>query len=61
MEKIEEIGERYGFVDSCEATAYRMTPTERAAWFNTSQGVPMLAFDLDGTFEEEDDNANPPE
>jgi len=52
MQKVEEVGTRYGFVDDCEATTYRMTPAERAAWFNTSQGVPMLAFELDGTFDD---------
>jgi hypothetical protein len=29
-----------------------MTPAERAAWFNTSQGVPMLAFELMGVFDD---------
>mgnify|MGYP001585453160 CR=1 FL=1 len=51
MEKINEIGQAYGFADDREAVVIRLTPVESAIWHGTG-GAPMLAFELIGLFDD---------
>ena len=51
MEKINEIGQAYGFADDREAVVIQLTPAESAIWHGTS-GAPMLAFELIGLFDD---------
>ena len=54
LQKLEEVGEVWGFVDQCEATTYKVSPEEHDRWYGTWQCTPAVQF-LHDFGDDEDD------